>query len=176
MESTGVYWVPAFEILKSYDFEVFLVNAREAKNVPGRKTDVNDAQWLQKLHQYGLLRASFRPYQDIATLRSYLRQRERLLEFKAAHIQHMQKALMLMNLQLQHVVVDITGVTGMKIIRAIIQGERDPDERVKFRDDRCKKSPAVIKEVLKKEALSGFRGVIQTTPPEDRIEPLCHVF
>lgn len=120
MESTGVYWIPAFEILERHGFEVYLVNSRDAKNVPGRKTDVNDAQWLQRLHQFGLLRASFRPHQDIAALRAYLRQRERLLEFKAAHIQHMQKALMQMNLQLHHVVSDITGVTGMKIVRAII--------------------------------------------------------
>ncbi len=101
MESTGIYWIPAFEILEEYGFEVFLVNAREAKNVPGRKTDVNDAQWLQRLHQFGLLRASFRPNKSIAVLRSYIRQRERLLEFRAAHIQHMQKALMQMNIQLQ---------------------------------------------------------------------------
>ena len=93
MESTGIYWIPAFEILESYQFEVFLVNAREAKNVPGRKTDVNDAQWIQRLHQFGLLRASFRPSKDIAVLRAYIRQRERMLEFKASHIQHMQKAL-----------------------------------------------------------------------------------
>lgn len=126
MESTGIYWIPAFEILESYGFEVFLVNAREAKNVPGRKTDVNDAQWIQRLHQYGLLRASFRPGKDIAVLRAYIRQRERLLEFKASHIQHMQKALMQMNLQLHHVVSDVTGVTGMKIIRAIVGGEYDP--------------------------------------------------
>lgn len=148
MESTGVYWIPAFEILQSHGFEVYLVNARDAKNVPGRKTDVNDAQWLQRLHQCGLLRASFRPHQDIAILRSYLRQRERLLEFKAAHIQHMQKALMQMNLQLHHVVVDITGVTGMKIIRAIIQGERDAAKLVEYRDARCKQSPETMQKAL----------------------------
>jgi len=148
MESTGIYWIPAFEILENHGFEVYLVNARDAKNVPGRKTDVNDAQWLQRLHQFGLLRASFRPHQDIAALRSYLRQRERLLEFKASHIQHMQKALMQMNLQLHHVVTDITGVTGMKIIRAIIQGERDAAELVKYRDVRCKESPETMQKAL----------------------------
>ena len=111
MESTGVYWIPAFEILESYGFEVFLVNAREAKNVPGRKTDINDAQWLQRLHQFGLLRASFHPSCNIAELRAYLRQRERLLDYKASHIQHMQKAMMQMNVQLHHVVSDITGRT-----------------------------------------------------------------
>lgn len=116
MESTGIYWIPAFEILESYGFEVFLVNAWDAKNVPGRKTDFNDAQWLQKLHQFGLLRASFQPAVDIAELRAYLRQREKLLDYKAAHIQHMQKALMQMNIQLHHVVTTITGKTGMSII------------------------------------------------------------
>ncbi|MFL9907949.1 IS110 family RNA-guided transposase [Paraburkholderia sp. RL17-337-BIB-A] len=126
MESTGSYWLPVFEILESYGFEVLLVNAREAKSVPGRKSDVNDAQWLQKLHRYGLLRASFRPRQDVATLRSYLRQRERLLEYAASHIQHMQKAMMQMNVQLHHVVQDITGVTGMKIIRAIVAASAIP--------------------------------------------------
>lgn len=115
MESTGIYWIPAFEILEQYGFEVFLVNAREAKNVPGRKTDVNDAQWIQRLHQFGLLRASFRPEKQIAVLRTYLRQRECLLHFKASHVQHMQKALMQMNLQLHHVVSNITGATGMKM-------------------------------------------------------------
>ena len=126
MESTGVYWIPIYEILDQRGFEVVLVNARDAKHVPGRKTDVSDAHWLQRLHAYGLLRASFRPKGEIATLRAYLRQRERLLEDAAAHIQHMQKALTEMNLQLHHVVSDMTGVTGMRIIRAIVAGERDP--------------------------------------------------
>jgi transposase len=100
MESTGVYWIPAYEILEQRGFEVILVNARYAKNVPGRKTDVSDAAWLRQLHSNGLLRGSFRPDAEIATLRAYLRQRERLVEYAAAHIQHMQKALMEMNLQL----------------------------------------------------------------------------
>ncbi|MFM2391838.1 MAG: hypothetical protein RLZZ437_3393 [Pseudomonadota bacterium] len=126
MESTGVYWIPAFEVLEGHGFQVILVNARYAKNVPGRKTDVSDAGWLRQLHSYGLLRGSFRPEAEIATLRDYLRQRERLVEYAAAHIQHMQKALMEMNLQLHHVVSDITGATGMRIIRAIAAGERDP--------------------------------------------------
>jgi len=128
MESTGVYWLPVFEILEQRGFEVMVVNARDAKHVPGRKTDVSDAEWLQRLHEYGLLRPSFRPQADIAGLRAYLRQRERLLDYAASHIQHMQKALMQMNLQLHHVVTDITGVTGMAIIRAIVAGERDPPD------------------------------------------------
>ena len=92
LESTGVYWIPAYEILEQRGFEVVLVNARDAKHVPGRKTDVSDAQWLQRLHEYGLLRGSFRPKGEVATLRAYLRQRERLLDYAASHIQHMQKA------------------------------------------------------------------------------------
>jgi transposase len=148
MESTGVYWLPAFEILEAAGFNVILVNARDAKNVPGRKTDVNDAQWLQKLHSFGLLRASFRPEHDISVLRSYLRQRERLTEYRAAHIQHMQKALMQMNVQLHHAVSDITGVTGLSIVRAIVSGERDPSVLIQYRDVRCKKTPEVLQQAL----------------------------
>ena len=148
MESTGVYWIPAFEILEAHGFEVILVNARYAKNVPGRKTDVSDAGWLRQLHSYGLLRGSFRPEAEIATLRAYMRQRERLAEYAAAHIQHMQKALMEMNLQLHHFVSDITGATGMRIIRAIVEGERDPEVLAAFRDVRCKCSMDTIKAAL----------------------------
>lgn len=148
MESTGVYWIPAFEVLEARGFDVILVNARYAKNVPGRKTDVSDAGWLRQLHSYGLLRGSFRPTAEIATLRAYLRQRERLVEYAAAHIQHMQKALMEMNLQLHHVVSDITGATGMRIIRAIVAGERDPEALAAFRDIRCHSSIEVIKAAL----------------------------
>jgi transposase len=137
MESTSVYWIPIFELLDARGFVVFLVNARDAKHVPGRKTDVSDAQWLQRLHSFGLLRASFRPKGQIAELRSYLRQRERLLEYGASHIQHMQKALTEMNVQLHHVVTDITGVTGLRIIRAILGGERNPAMLARMRDRRC---------------------------------------
>jgi transposase len=148
MESTGIYWVPVFEILEARGLEVVLVNARDAKNVPGRKTDVNDAQWIQQLHSYGLLRASFRPGAAIVALRAYLRHRERLIEYAASHAQHMQKALMQMNLQLHHVVSDITGVTGLKILRAIIGGERDPEVLAAHRDVRCKASVETICEAL----------------------------
>ena len=148
MESTGIYWIPVFEILEARGLEVVLVNARDAKNVPGRKTDVNDAQWIQQLHTYGLLRASFRPAADITALRAFLRHRERLVEYAASHVQHMQKALMQMNLQLHHVVSDITGVTGMNILRAIIAGERNPDVLALHRDVRCKASVATICEAL----------------------------
>jgi len=148
MESTGVYWIPAFEMLEARGLEVLLVNARHVKNVPGRKTDVHDAVWLQQLHQHGLLRGSFRPAQTLAALRAYLRHRERLLEYAAAHIQHMQKALMLMNVQLHHVVSDITGATGMKIIRAIVAGNHDPATLASYRDIRCQASVETITEAL----------------------------
>jgi transposase len=148
MESTGVYWIPVFEILEERGFEVLLVNARDTKNVPGRKTDVNDAQWLQQLHQFGLLRGSFRPRQGVVALRAYLRQRERLIEYTASHIQHMQKALTQMNVQLHHVVSDITGVTGMKIVRGIVSGIRDPRELARHRDVRCRSSLETIEEAL----------------------------
>jgi transposase len=148
MESTSVYWIPLYEILEARGLEVFLVNARHAKNVPGRKTDVADAQWLQQLHTHGLLRGSFRPRAEIAALRSYLRHRERLVDYAASHIQHMQKALNLMNVQLHHVITDITGVTGMRIIRAILDGVRDPDELAGHRDPRCKSSKDRIRQAL----------------------------
>ena len=148
MESTGVYWIPVFEILEQRGFEVMVVNARNAKHVPGRKTDVSDAEWLQRLHSFGLLRASFRPQAEIAGLRAYLRQRERLLDYAAAHIQHMQKALMQMNLQLHHVVSDITGVTGMTIIRTIVAGERDPNVLASHRERGCHASVETISQAL----------------------------
>ena len=144
LESTGVYWVPVYEVLEDRGIEVIVANAREARAVPGRKSDVNDAQWLQRLHACGLLRASFRPGRDIAALRTYLRLRERHLEYGAAHIQHMQKALTFMNLQLHHVVSDVTGVTGLKIIRAIVKGERDPQVLSTMRDVRCKASTETV--------------------------------
>jgi transposase len=148
MESTSVYWIPIFELLDARGFTVFLVNARDAKHVPGRKTDVSDAQWLQRLHSHGLLRASFRPKGQIAELRAYVRQRERLLEYAASHIQHMQKALTEMNLQLHHVVADITGTTGLRIIRAILAGERDPEVLARLRHYSCHSSAETIAKAL----------------------------
>ena len=148
MESTGVYWIPVFEVLEARGFEVLLVNARDVKQVPGRKTDVNDAQWLQQLHQYGLLRGSFRPREAIIEIRAYVRLRERLIEYAAAHILHMQKALMQMNVQLHHAVTDITGVTGMRIIRAIVAGERSPETLARYRDVRCAASDATLRAAL----------------------------
>jgi transposase len=148
MESTGVYWIPVFEILEARGFEVLLVNARDAKNVPGRKTDVNDAQWLQQLHEHGLLRGSFRPHDRVVPLRALLRHREGLVDQAAAHIQRMQKALMQMNVQLHHVVADITGVTGMAVVRAIVGGTHDPDVLAQYRDARCKESADTIRAAL----------------------------
>lgn len=148
MESTGVYWIPVYEILESHGLHVVLANARDARAVPGRKTDVNDAQWIQRLHACGLLRASFHPDREIAALRSYLRLRERHLDYAAAHIQHMQKALTHMNIQLHHVVADITGATGMRIIRAIVAGERSAPSLAVMRDTRCKSSIETIQSAL----------------------------
>jgi transposase len=148
MESTSVYWIPIYEMLDARGFAVFLVNARDAKHVPGRKTDVSDAQWLQRLHSYGLLRASFRPKGQFTALRAYVRQRERLLEYAASHIQHMQKALTEMNLQLHHVVADITGVTGLRIIRAILSAEHDPKVLARLRDYRCHTTAETIEKAL----------------------------
>jgi hypothetical protein len=125
MESTGVYWIPLMQILESRGLEVYLVNARYAKNVPGRKTDVSDCQWLQYLHSVGLLKASFRPGQDVCAVRSLLRHRESMVELASQHVQHMQKAFDQMNLQLHHVISDLTGTTGLAIVDAILSGERD---------------------------------------------------
>jgi transposase len=148
MESTGVYWIPVFELLEEKGFEVKLVDARQVKNVSGRKTDVLDCQWIQQLHTYGLLNSAFRPIEEVCALRAYSRQRAMLIQNAATHIQHMQKALTQMNLQLHHVLNDITGETGMKIIRAIVAGERDPKQLAKERDPRCKNSLSTIESAL----------------------------
>ncbi|MCP4696031.1 MAG: IS110 family transposase, partial [Gammaproteobacteria bacterium] len=148
MESTGVYWIPVFELLESRGFKVMLVNAHHVHNVPGRKTDVQDCQWLQQLHTYGLLRGSFRPPEDICALRAYLRQRENLTVYAGSHIQHMQKAMNQMNIHLHHVVTDITGVTGMRIIHAILDGERAPCVLAEMRDRRCKNTVETIRKSL----------------------------
>lgn len=148
MESTGVYWIPLYEILEEAGFEVLLVNAHHVKNVSGRKSDVLDCQWIQELHTYGLLSGAFRPSQEICELRSYVRQRSNLVRFASSHIQHMQKALDLMNLRLHNVISDITGTTGQLILRAILDGERDPKVLAKNRDPRCKQSEEVIEKSL----------------------------
>lgn len=148
MESTGVYWIPFFQLLEARGFKVVLVNARHVKNVPGRKTDVEDCQWLQYLHTVGLLRASFRPEQDVCNVRSILRHRDSLVQMASVHIQHMQKALDQMNLHLHHVISDITGLTGTAIIDAILQGERDPLKLAALRDGRIKATEQTIAKAL----------------------------
>ena len=140
MESTGVYWIPCYEILQARGIEVYLVNARQVKHVSGRKSDVLDCQWLQQLHTYGLLKASFRPNEDVSVLRSLVRHRDTLIRACGREIQHMQKALQLMNLKLTNVVSDITGVTGMAIVRAIVAGEHNPNTLAQYRNHRCRKS------------------------------------
>jgi len=148
MEATGVYWIPVYEVLEARGFEVYVVNARHIKNVPGRKSDIQDCQWIQGLHSVGLLRASFRPEAEIATLRAYLRHRAGLIEHRAAHILHMQKALGQMNVQLTQAVKDITGVTGLAIIRAIVAGERDARKLAALRQPGVKKNEQEIAKAL----------------------------
>lgn len=148
MESTGVYWIPLFQILETRGFQVKLVNAHHVKTLPGRKSDVLDCQWLQQLHSYGLLSGSFRPEDQICVLRSYIRQRDNLIKSTSVHIQRMQKALTQMNIQLHQVVSDITGTTGMAIIRAILNGERDPQVLAAKKHHRVKRSEAEIAAAL----------------------------
>jgi len=140
MESTGVYWIPVFQVLESRGLEVKLVNAHYVKTVPGRKTDVLDCQWLQQYLLYGLLSGSFRPEDQICMLRSYIRQRDNLIKNACSHVQRMQKALTQMNIQFTRVISDITGTTGLCIIRAIISGERNPIVLASFKDGRIKAS------------------------------------
>ena len=149
MESTGVYWIPLFELLERRGFQVYLVDPRQTKHAPGRpKSDVLDCQWIQRLHSYGLLTASFRPEDQVVVLRGYLRQRHMLIRYAGQHVQHMQKALEQMNVKLPEVVSDITGVTGLAIIKAILAGEREPRKLAKLRDERCKRTEAEIARAL----------------------------
>lgn len=148
MESTGVYWIPVFQMLESQGFEVILVNAHHVKSVPGRKSDVLDCQWLRQLHSYGLLSGSFRPADQICVLRSYIRQRDTLIADAARHIQRMQKALTQMNLHLHQVLSDLTGVSGLKILKAIVAGERDPDKLAALKHERVRKSEGEIAAAL----------------------------
>ena len=165
MESTGIYWIPIYEILETQGFDVYLVNAQHLKNVTGKKTDTLDCQWIQQLHTYGLLRASFRPPEHIAALRSLVRHRANLIRSATAEIQHMQKSLQLMNLKLTNVVSDITGLTGMRIIRDIIAGVQDPKQLAKHRDPRCAQPEAVIAKSLqgnyKMEHLFALKQAVQ---------------
>jgi transposase len=148
MESTGVYWIPLFEELESQGFECLLISSRSLRKVAGQKTDVEDAQWIQTLHSYGLLKGSFRPQGDLVALRTLLRHRSQLLEHRAPHIQHIQKALLQMNIQLTQAVTDVMGVTGQKIIRAIMAGERNPETLAALREPGCKHSVEEIEKAL----------------------------
>jgi len=148
LESAGVYWVPIYELLEQHGIVPYLVNARHVKTVPGRKSDWNDAQWLQKLHALGLLAASFRPDAEIAALRTLVRYRSELIQHRAPHILHIQKAMQQMNIQLERVLSDIMGVTGQAIIRAIVQGERDPVRLAQQRNPACKSSEETIAKAL----------------------------
>ncbi len=148
MEATGVYWIPLFQVLETQGFEVRLVNAHHVKTVPGRKSDVLDCQWLQQLHSYGLLAGSFRPDDQVCVLRSYIRHRDTLIKSASTHILRMQKALTEMNLQLHRVISDITGTTGMRILRAIAAGERNPQVLAAMKDRRIKASPDEIAAAL----------------------------
>ena len=148
MQSTGVYWIPVYDILEESGFEVYLVNARDTKNLPGKKTDVQESQWLMKLHTYGLLRNSFRPTQEIRMMRNYWRQRNDLVRSAGRHIQRIQKVLTQMNVQLGNVISDVTGLTGQSIIKAILDGERDPWQLAAYRDPRVKSSEEEIAQSL----------------------------
>jgi transposase len=151
MEATSVYWIPLAELLEEADIEVCLVNPRHVKNVPGRKTDVMDCQWLQYLHSVGLLRGAFRPAAEVRGVRALWRQRDALVRHSSWHIQHMHKALDQMNLQIHHVLADITGQTGTAIVEAILQGEREPAVLARHRDKRVKATEATLV-----KALSGY--------------------
>src|ERR1700681_2379245 len=161
MQSTGVYWIAVYDILEEAGLQVYLVNARETKNLPGRKSDVQESQWLMKLHTYGLLRNSFRPSQEIRRLRTYWRQRHDLVRSASRHIQRMQKALTQMNLQLANVLSDISGMSRQAIIKAILAGERDPHKLAEFRDPRVKASKAEIARSLEGNWLEDLLFVLQ---------------
>lgn len=149
MESTSVYWIPLFQILEVAGIEVCLVNARHCKNLPGRKTDVQDCQWLQYLHSVGLLRGSFRPPETVCAVRSLLRHRDGLVRAAATCVHRLHKALTQMNIQLQHVIADVTGVTGLAILEALLSGERDPVTLAKLKDGRIRASTDTIAKSLR---------------------------
>jgi transposase len=154
MESTSVYWIPLHQILEARGIEIYLVNARHVKNVPGRKTDVSDCQWIQYLHSVGLLRASFRPPSVICAIRSLWRHRSSLIQMAAEHVMHVQKALDQMNLQLHRVLSDITGLSGLRILDAILAGERDPMKLAQLCHSRVKSSRDTVAKSLEGDYLA----------------------
>jgi len=161
MQSTGVYWIPVYDVLEQYGFDVWLVNARETRNLPGRKSDVQESQWLLKLHTYGLLRKSFRPTAEIRALRTCWRERAEYVQQAGTCIQRMQKALTEMNVQLATVLSDLSGVTGMKIIRSIVAGERDGKSLAEFRDANVKASKETIAKSLEGTWLPEQLAILQ---------------
>jgi transposase len=177
MESTGVYWISLYEVLESRGFEVILVDPSRLKRAPGRKTDVKDCQWLQELHTYGLLSGAFRPDDDVCRLRGLVRQRETLVKQSSIHIQHIQKALTQMNVKLREVVREVTGVTGMRIVRAILDGERDPVKLASLRDHRCKNDAATLAKALegnwRSEHLFALRQSVQLLDYCDQLIADC---
>jgi transposase len=177
MESTGVYWIPLYEALEQQGFEVLLVNASHVRNVPGRKSDVLDCQWIQRLHSVGLLRGSVRPEAQYIELRAYVRQRDRLVQDSARHVQHMQKALMEMNVQVHHVVSDLAGVTGMRIVRAIVGGERDGEKLAELRDSRCRQPKERIAKALegtyKREHVFVLEQALEAYDTQQRLFKAC---
>ena len=148
MESTGVYWIPVYDVLEQHGIQPCLVNPRNMKNVPGKRTDFHECQWIQHLHSMGLLHSAFRPDGEVCAVRSLMRHRNDLVEMASQHVQHMQKALTQMNVQFQHVISDITGLTGLSILDAIVGGERDPLKLAKLRDPRIKASEETIRKSL----------------------------
>src|SRR3984885_10150338 len=162
MESTGVYWIPAFQVLERRGFQVLLVNARHVKNVSGRKSDVLDCQWIQRLHSDGLLNASFRPADPMCVLRSYLRYRDDLVCARSVQCQHMQKALQQMNVQLHQVLSDVTGLSGLRIIGAILAGERDVQKLAALADRRVHASQATIQKALRGDYRAEHLFVLQS--------------
>ena len=184
LQSTGVYWVAVYDILEEAGFEVYLVNARETKNLPGRKSDVQESQWLMKLHTYGLLRNSFRPSQEIRTMRTFWRQRNDLVRVAGRHIQRMQKALTQMNIQLANVLSDLSGMTGQAIVKAILAGERDPYQLAALRNWRVKASEEEIARSLEgnwqedllfvlKQEQDGYEFCLKQMAECDRQLQLC---
>jgi transposase len=188
MEATGVYWIPVYDVLEQHGIQPCLVNPRNMKNVPGKRTDFHECQWIQHLHAMGLLHASFRPDGEVCAVRSLMRHRNDLVDMASQHVQHMHKALTQMNVQFQHVISDITGLTGLAIVDAIVAGERDPGVLAKLRDPRIKASEETIRRSLEgnwraehilalKQRLSLYRSYREQISECDReIEKLVAAF
>jgi transposase len=148
MESTGVYWIPVYDVLEKHGIRPCLVNPRNMKNVPGKRTDFHECQWIQHLHSLGLLHSAFRPDGEVCAVRSLMRHRNDLVEMASQHVQHMHKALTQMNVQFHHVISDVTGLTGLTILNAIVAGERDPAKLAELRDPHIKASEETIRKSL----------------------------